>query len=172
MRPGGADGRRNVAAQVPQGVTAVRPMAPKGPASGTGSPLPQKPAGHAANTIVLVGSGLYPGPRGADRHVTRPAPRVGSCLHHLGHHVKKHQRGLGPRTQPARMLWRSPSLHLCHGKNGCKRRKTSRTDTPLLEEIHSPARLLYVWRAVASVTFQWLKKALSKVTPTLSWRRK
>ena len=153
MRQGGADGRRSVAVQVPQAVTAVLPMAPKGPASRTGSPLPQKPAGHAANTTVVVGSRLYLRPHGADRHMTRPAPGVGSCLHHLGHRVKKCQRGLGPRTQPARMLWRSPSLHHCHGKNGCKRRKTSKRDTPLLEEIPSPVRLPHVWRAVASVTF-------------------
>ena len=161
-----------MAAQVPRAVTAVRPMALKGPASETGSPLPQKPTGHTANTAVLVGSGLYPGPHRADCHVTRPAPGVGSCLHHLSHRVKKRQKGLGPCTQPAQMLWRSPSLHLCHGKNECRRRKMRRTDTPLLEEIHSPARLPYVWRAVASVTFRWLKKALSKVTPTLLWRRK
>ena len=32
----------------------------------------------------------------------------------------------------------------------------------------SPVRIGGV---VASVTFRWLKKALSKVTPTLSWRR-
>ena len=171
MRPGGTDGRRSVAVQVPRAVTAALPMAPKGPANGTGSPLHQKPVGHAANTAVVVESGLYLGPRGADHHVTRPAPRVRSCLHHLGHHVRKCQRGLGPRAQPARMLWRSPSLHHCHGKNGCKRRKTSKRDTPLLEEISSPVRLPHVWRAVASVTFRWLKKALSKATPTLLWRK-
>ena len=153
MRPGGADGRRNVAMQAPRAVTAVRPMTSKGPTSETGSPLPQKPTGYAANTAVLVGSGLYPGPRRVDHHVNRPAPGVRSCLHHLGHRVKKCQKGLGPHPWPARMLWRSLSLHLCHGKNECKKRKTRRTDTPLLEEIHSPARLPYVWRVVASVTF-------------------
>ena len=42
MKLGGTDRRRNVAVQVPQAVTTVLPMAPKGPASGTGSPLPQK----------------------------------------------------------------------------------------------------------------------------------
>ena len=129
------------------------PWPRKVPRARQGAPYPQKLAGHAANTAVLVGSGLYPGPCGADHHVTRPAPGVGSCLHHLGHHIKKCQKGLGPRTQPAQMIWRSPSLHLCHGKNECKRRKTRRTDTPLLEEIHSPARLPYVWRAVASAMF-------------------
>ena len=87
-------------------------------------------------------------------------------------HVEKCQRGLGPRTQPAQMLWRLPSLHHCHGKSGCKKRKTSKRDTPLLEEIPSPVRLPHVWRAVASVTFRWLKKALSKATPMLLWRRK
>ena len=153
MRPGGANGRRNMAAQVPQAVTAVLPEAPKGPVSGTGSPLPQKPAGHAANTAVVVESGLYLGPHGADHHMTCPAPGVGSCLHHLGHRVEKCKRGLGPHTQPARMLWRSPSLHHCHGKNGCKKRKTSKRDTPLLEEIPSPVHLPHVWRAVASVMF-------------------
>ena len=153
-------------------VTAVPPVAPKGPTSRTGSPLPQKPARHATNTTVVVGSGLYLRPRGADRHMTRPAPGVRSCLHHLSHRVKKCQRGLGPCTQPAWMLWRLPSLHHCHGKNGCKRRKMSRRDTPLLEEIPSPVRLPHIWRAVVSVMFRWLKKALSKVTPTLLWRRK
>ena len=165
---GGGMWLRRCLEQSPQSV----PWPQKVLRSETGSPLPQKPTGHAANTAVLVGSGLYPGPHGADRHVTCPAPGVGSCLHHLSHHIKKRQKGLGPHTQPARMLWRSPSLHLCHGKNECRRRKTRRTDTPLLEEIHSPAHLPYVWRAVASVTFRWLKKALSKVTPMLSWRRK
>ena len=99
MRPGGATGRRSMAAQVPRAVTAALPVAPKGPANGTGSPLHQKPAGHAASTTVVVESGLYLGPCGADRHVTRPAPGVESCLHHLGHCVRKRQRGLGsPRT--------------------------------------------------------------------------
>ena len=158
--------------QVPRVVTAALPVALKGPASGTGSPLHQKPAGHAANTAVVVESGLYLRPHGADCHMTRPAPGVGNCLHHLGHHIRKHQGGLGPRAQPAWMLWRSPSLHHCHGKNGCDRRKMSKRDTPLLEEIPSPVRLPHVWRAVASVTFRWLKKALSKVTLTLLWRRK
>ena len=113
-----------MATQVPQVVTPVRPVAPIGPGSETGSPLSQKPAGHAANTAVLVGSGLYPGPHGADHHATHPAPGVRSCLHHLSHRVKRHQRGLGPRPQPAQMSWRSLSLHLCHGKNECKKRKT------------------------------------------------
>ena len=153
MRPGGTDGRRSMATQVPQVVTAALPVALIGPANGTGSPLHQKPVGHAANTAVVVKGELYLGPCGVDCHMTHPAPGVGSCLHHLGHHVRKCQRGLGPHAQPAWMLWRSPSLHHCHGKNGCKRRKTSRRDTPLLEEIPSPVRLPPVWRAVASVTF-------------------
>ena len=62
-----------MAVQVPRVVTAVLPVAPKGPTSRTGSPLPQKPAGHAANTAVVVGSGLYLGPRGVDHHVTHPS---------------------------------------------------------------------------------------------------
>ena len=45
------------------------------------------------------------------------------------------------------MLWRSPSLPHCHGRNGCKRRKTNRKDTPLLEEIPSLVRLPHLWRA-------------------------
>ena len=98
--------------------------------------------------------------------------RARSCLHHLDHHVRKCQRGLSPRVQPPRMLWRSPSLHHCHGKTGCERRKMSKRGTPLLEEIPSPVHLPHVWRAVASVTFRWLKKALSKATPTLLWRKK
>ena len=153
MRPGGADGRRSVAAQVPWAVTAVLPMVPKEPASGTGSPPHQKPVGHAASTAVVVGNRLYLEPRGAGCHVTRPAPRVRSCLHHLGHCIRKCQRGLSPRARPSQMLWRSPSLHHCHGKTGCERRKTSKRGTPLLEEIPSPVRLPHVWRAVASVTF-------------------
>ena len=38
-----------MAVQVPQVVTAVLPMVPKEPASGTGSPSHQKPVGHAAS---------------------------------------------------------------------------------------------------------------------------
>ena len=172
MRPGSIDGRRSVAAQVPQAVTAVLPMVPKEPTSGTGRPPCQKPVGHAASTEVVVESGLYLRPCGVDRHVTRPAPGVRSSLQHHGHRVRKCQRGLSPLVQPAQMLWRSPSLHHCHGKTGCERRKTSKRGTPLLEEIPSPVHLLHVWRAVASVMFWWLKKALSKVTLTLSWRKK
>ena len=164
MKPGGTDGRRRVVTQVPRAVTAVLPVAPKGPASRTGSPLSQRPTGHAVNTTVVVGSGPYLGPHGADCHVTCPAPGVRNCLHHPSHRVKKRQRGLGPHTQPARILQRPPSLHHCHGKNGCKRRKTSRKDAPLLKEISNPAHLPHVWRAVVSVMFQWLKKALSKET--------
>ena len=158
--------------QVPQVVTTVLPMVLKEPTSGTGRPPHQKPVGHTASTTIVVESGLYLGPHGAGRHVTRPAPGVRSCLHHLGHCVRKRQRGLGPRVQPPQMLWRSPSLHHCHGKTGCERRKTSKRGTPLLEEIPSPVRLPHVWRAVTSVMFQWLKKALSKVTPMLLWRKK
>ena len=153
MRPGSTDGRRSMAVQVPRVVITALPVAPRGPVSGTGSPLHPKPAGHAANTTVVVESGLYPRPRGADRHVTCPAPRVRSCLHHLSHHVRKHQRGLGPRAQPAWMLWRSPSPHHCHGKNGCERRKTSKRGNPLLEEICNLAHPLHVWRAVVPVMF-------------------
>ena len=153
MRPGSINGRRSVAVQVPRAVTAVLPMAPKGPTSGIGGPPHQKPVGHAASIAVVVESGLYLGPHGVGRHVTRPAPGVGSCLHHLGHHIRKHQGGLGPHAQPAWMLWRLPSLHHCHGKTGCERRKTSKRGTPLLEEIPSPVCLPHVWRAVASVTF-------------------
>ena len=139
--------------QVPRVITAVLPMVPKEPASRTGSPSHQKPVGHAASTTVVVENGLYLRPHGAGRHMTRPAPRVGSYLPHLGHCMGKHQRGLSLHEQPPRMLWRSPSPHHCHGKTGCKRRKMSRRGTPLLEEIPSPARPPHVWRAVASVTF-------------------
>ena len=76
---------------------------------GQGTPYTKKPVGHAANTTVVVGSGLYLRPCRADRHVTCPALGVGSYLHHLGHRVRKRQRGLVPRAQPARMLWRLPS---------------------------------------------------------------
>ena len=153
MKPGGVDGRRSMAMRMPRAVTAVLPVVPKEPVSGTGRPPHQKPVEHAASTAVVVESGLYLRPRGAGRHVTRPAPGAGSCLHHLSHRVRKRQRGLSPRTRPPRMLWRSPSLHHCHGKTGCERRKTSKRGTPLLEEIPSPVRLPHVWRAVASVTF-------------------
>ena len=101
MRPGGVDGRRSVATQVPQAVTAVLPVVPKEPASGTGRPPHQKPVGHTASTAVVVESGLYLGPHGAGCHMTCPAPRVGSCLHHLGHRIRKCQRGLGPRVRPS-----------------------------------------------------------------------
>ena len=153
MRPGDIDGRRSVAAQVPRVVTAVLPVVVKEPASGTGSPSHQKPVGHAASTTVVVENGLYLGPHGVGHHVTCPAPGVGSYLHHLGHRMRKHQRGLSPRARSPWMLWRSPSLHHCHGKTGCERRKMSKRGTPLLEVIPSPARPLRVWRAVASVTF-------------------
>ena len=167
MRPGGTDGRRSVATQVPWAVTTVLPMVPKEPASGTGSPSHQKPVGHAASTAVVVENGLYLRPHGVGHHVTRPAPGVGSYLPHLGHHVGKCQRGLSPREQPPRMLWRSPSPHHCHGKTRCERRKMSKRGTPLLEEIPSPVHPLHVWRAVVSVTFRWLRKALSKAIPML-----
>ena len=140
MRPGGVNGRRSVAAQVPRAVTTVLPVVLKEPASGTGRPSHQKPVRHTASTTVVVGNGLYLGPHGAGRHMTRPAPGVGSCLHHLSHCVRKCQRGLSPHTQLPQMLWRSPSLHHCHGKTGCERRKTSKRGTPLLEEISSPVR--------------------------------
>ena len=164
MRPGGIEGRRSVAEQVPR--------VPKEPVNGTGSPLHQKPAGHTASTAVVVENGLYPGPRGVGRHVTHPAPGVGSYLPHLSHHVRKCQRGLSLREWPPWMLWRSPSPRHCHGKIGCERRKISKSGTPLLEEIPSPARLPHIWRAVASVTFQWLRKVLSDAIPTLWWRKK
>ena len=153
MRPGGIDGRRSVVMQVPQVVTAVLPMVPKEPTSGTGNPSHQKPVGHTASTTVVVGNGLYLGPCGVGHHMTHPAPGVGSYLHHLSHRVRKHQRGLSPPEQPPQMLWRSFSPHHCHGKTGCDRRKTSKRGTPLLEEIPSPVRPPYIWRAVASVMF-------------------
>ena len=60
------------------------------------------------------------------------------------------------------MLWEvTQSPPLSWEKNGCERRKTSKRGTPLLEEIPSPVHPLHVWRAVASVTFRWLKKAAS-----------
>ena len=161
-----------MAAQVPRVVTAALPVVPKEPVSGTGSPLHQKPVGHAASTEVVVESRLYLGPCGVGRHVTRPAPGVRSCLHHLSHHVRKCQRGLSPCTWSLRMLWRSPSLHHCHGKTGCERRKMSRRDTPLLEVIPSPACPPHIWRPAASVTFRWRKKAPSKAILTLLWRKK
>ena len=139
--------------QMPQAATAVLPVVPKEPASGTGSPSHQKPVGHAASTAAVVENGLYLGPCGVGHHMTHPAPGVGSYLPHLGHHVRKHQRGLSPCARPPRMLWRSPSLHHCHGKTGCERRKMSKRGTPLLEVIPSPVRPPHVWRAVASVTF-------------------
>ena len=145
MRPGGIGGRRSMAEQVPR--------IPKEPANGTGSPLHQKPAGHAASTAVVVENRLYPRPHRAGRHITRPAPGVGSYLPHLSHHVRKCQRGLSLCEQPPRMLWRSPSPRHCHGKIGCKRRKISKSGTLLLEEIPSPVHPPHVWRAVASVTF-------------------
>ena len=82
--------------QVPWAVTTVLPMVPKEPVSRTGRPSHQKPVGHAASTAVVVENGLYLGPHGVGCHVTRPAPRVRSCLHHLGHHIRKCQRGLSP----------------------------------------------------------------------------
>ena len=101
--------------QVPRVATTVLPVVPKEPVSGTGRPPHQKPVGHAASTAVVVESGLYLRPHGAGHHVTRPAPGVGSCLHHLGHHVRKCQRGLGPPraastdvmevTQSPPLLW-------------------------------------------------------------------
>ena len=153
MRPGGIDRRRSMATQVPQAVTAVLPVVPKEPASGTGSPSHQKPVGHTASTTVVVENGLYLRPHRVGCHMTRPAPRVGSYLPHLGHRMGKCQRGLSLCEQPPQMLWRSPSPHHCHGKTGCERRKMSKRGTPLLEEIPSPAHPPHVWRAVASVTF-------------------
>ena len=158
--------------QVPQAVTAVLPVVPKEPASGTGSPSHKKPVGHTAGTAVVVKNRLYLRPHGVGHHVTHPAPRVRSYLHHLGHCTRKCQRGLSPHERPPRMLWRSPSLHHCHGKTGCERRKMSKRGTPLLEVIPSPVHPLHVWRAVASVTFRWLRKALSKAIPMLLWRKK
>ena len=144
----------------------------KEPVNGTGSPLHQKPAGHAASTAVVVENGLYPRPRGAGRHMTCPAPGVRSYLPHLSHCIRKCQRGLSLRERPPQMLWRSPSPCHCHGKIGCERRKISKSGTLLLEEIPSPVRPPHVWRAVASVMFRWLKKALSNAIPTLWWRKK
>ena len=148
------------------------PRIPKEPANGTGSPLHQKPAGHAASTAVVVENRLYPGPCGAGHHMTHPAPGVRSYLPHHGHRIRKCQRGLSLRKRPPGMLWRSPSPRHCHGKIRCERRKISKRGTPLLEEIPSPVHPPHVWRAVASVTFQWLKKALSNAIPTLWWRKK
>ena len=89
--------------------TAVLPVALKEPASGTGRPSHQKPVGHTASTAVVVENGLYLRPHRAGHHVTPPAPGVGSCLRHLGHHVRKCQRGLSPHAWSPWMLWRSPS---------------------------------------------------------------
>ena len=135
-------------------VTTVLPVVPKEPTSGTGRPSHQKPIGHTASTAVVVENGLYLRPCGAGHHMTPPAPGVGSCLHHLSHRIRKCQRGLSPHAWPPRMLWRSPSLHHCHGKTGCERRKMNKRGTPLLEG-DSPALSIspHVWRAVASVTF-------------------
>ena len=158
--------------QVPQEATAVLPVVPKEPASRTGSPSHQKPVGHTASTAVVVENRLYLRPHGAGHHVTHPAPGVGSCLHHLGHRIRKCQRGLSPRAWPPQMLWRSPSLHHCHGKTRCERRKMSKRGTPLLEVIPSPVHPPHVWSAVASVTFQWLRKALINAILTLLWKKK
>ena len=99
------------------------PMVPKEPTSGTGRPPCQKPVGHAASTDSCSRKrGSISDPAGVDRHVTRPAPGVRSSLqHHQPSCKEMSKRAESPLVQPAQMLWRSPSLHHCHGKTGCVR---------------------------------------------------
>ena len=104
--------------------------------------------------------------------MTCPAPRVRNYLHLLSHHVVKHQRGLNPCKQPPGILWRLPSPHHYLGRTGCRRRKTNKRGTSLLEEIPSCVRLPHSWRAVTSVMFRWPRRVLSNVILTCHGRRR